>query len=130
LRSGQEDWIGADSIPSQPEAGFSISLWPYPHTYPYVFNCAPGLVFSDVRVRQAMNCAIDHDGLCQMLNGTADPAYGFYPPESSLFGQPKLRYGHDPDPAAPGRVRTGQACQGENHDFDLGLGSDAADSDP
>ena len=40
------------------DAGLQISLWPYPHTYPYVLNCAPGSVFSDVRVRQAMNFAI------------------------------------------------------------------------
>jgi len=102
LRSGQVDWIEVpppDAIPSLREAGFEISLWPYPHTYPYVLNCAPGLVFSDVRVRQALNFAIDRDGLCQMLNGTAKPAYGFYPPENPLFGQPKLRYGYDPERA-------------------------------
>ena len=46
-----------------------------------------------------MNFAIDRDGLCQMLNGTAKPAYGFYPAEHPLFGQPKLRYGYDPERA-------------------------------
>ncbi|WP_428486496.1 ABC transporter substrate-binding protein [Rhodopila sp.] len=102
LRSGQVDWIEVpppDAIPSLRDAGFQISLWPYPHTYPYVLNCASGLVFSDVRVRQAINFAIDRDGLCSMLNGTARPAYGFYPPDNPLFGQPKLRYGYDPDRA-------------------------------
>jgi ABC-type transport system substrate-binding protein len=102
LRSGQVDWIEVpppDAIPSLREAGFDISLWPYPHTYPYVFNCAPGSVFSDVRVRQAMNFAIDRDGLCTMLNGTAKPAYGFYPRESPFFGQPKMKYGYDPERA-------------------------------
>jgi ABC-type transport system substrate-binding protein len=102
LRSGQVDWIEVpppDSIPSLREAGFAISLWPYPHTYPYVLNCAPGLVFSDTRVRQAMNFAIDREGLCQMLNGTAKPAAGFYPTESPFFGQPKSRYVYDPDRA-------------------------------
>jgi ABC-type transport system substrate-binding protein len=102
LRSGQVDWIEVpppDAIPSLRDAGFEISLWPYPHTYPYVLNCMPGTVFSDVRVRQAMNFAIDRDGLCGMLNGTAKPAYGFYPPESPYFGKPKLRYGHDPERA-------------------------------
>ena len=113
LRSGQVDWIEVpppDAIPSLRDAGFQISLWPYPHTYPYVLNCAPGTVFSDVRVRQAMNFAIDRDGLCAMLNGTAKPAYGFYPPEHPLFGKPKLRYGHDPERAREllhaGGVRT------------------------
>jgi ABC-type transport system substrate-binding protein len=99
LRSRQVDWIEVpppDAIPSLRAAGFQISLWPYPHTYPYVLNCAPGSVFSDPRVRQALNFAIDRDGLCGMLDGTAKPAYGFYPPEHPLFGTPKLRYGHDP----------------------------------
>jgi peptide/nickel transport system substrate-binding protein len=102
LRSGQVDWIEVpppDAIPSLREAGLQISLWPYPHTYPYVLNCAPGSIFNDVRVRQAMNFAIDRDGLCGMLNGTAKPAYGFYPPEHPLFGTPRVRYGHDPDRA-------------------------------
>jgi ABC-type transport system substrate-binding protein len=102
LRSGQVDWIevpAPDTIPSLREAGFEISLWPYPHCYPYVFNCMPGTVFSDVRVRQAMNFAIDRDGLCAMLNNTAKPAYGFYNEESPIFGKPTMRYGYDPDRA-------------------------------
>ena len=102
LRSGQVDWIEVpppDALPSLRGAGFQISLWPYPHTYPYVLNCAPGSVFNDLRVRQALNFAIDRDGLCEMLNGTARPAYGFYPPDHPLFGKPKLRYGHDPERA-------------------------------
>jgi peptide/nickel transport system substrate-binding protein len=102
LRSGQVDWIEVpppDAIPSLREVGLQISLWPYPHTYPYVLNCAPGSIFNDVRVRQAMNYAIDRDGLCGMLNGTAKPAYGFYPPEHRLFGTPKFRYGYDPERA-------------------------------
>src|SRR4029077_15867128 len=43
LRSGQVNWIEVpppDAIPSLRDAGFAISLWPYPHTYPYVLNCA------------------------------------------------------------------------------------------
>ena len=102
LRSGQVDWIEVpppDAIPSLREAGLQISLWPYPHTYPYVLNCSPGTVFSDVRVRQAINFAIDRDGLCAMLNATAKPATGFYPEDHPLFGEPKLRYSHDPDRA-------------------------------
>ena len=75
LRSGQVDWIEVpppDAIPSLRGAGFQISLWPYPHTYPYVLNCAPGTVFSDARVRQAINFAIDRDGSAQC--STAQPS--------------------------------------------------------
>jgi ABC-type transport system substrate-binding protein len=102
LRSGQVDWIEVpppDAIPSLRQAGFQISLWPYPHCYPYVLDCAAGSIFSDVRVRQALNFAIDRDGLCSMLNGTGKPAYGFYPPDNPIFGKPVLRYGYDPDRA-------------------------------
>jgi peptide/nickel transport system substrate-binding protein len=41
LRAGQVDWIEvppADAIDSLKSAGFQISLWPYPHTWPYVLN--------------------------------------------------------------------------------------------
>lgn len=99
LRSGQVDWIEVpppDAIPSVRAAGFEISLWPYPHTYPYVFNTLPGSPFQDIRVRQAANYAIDRDGLCKMLNQTGKPAIGLYPPEHPLFGSPEQRYRHDP----------------------------------
>ncbi|MGE0224393.1 MAG: ABC transporter substrate-binding protein [Acetobacteraceae bacterium] len=102
LRSGQVDWIEVpppDSIPSLKQAGLEISLWPYPHTYPYAFNCLEGSPFRDVRVRQAMNYAIDREGLCNLLNGSAKPAYGLYPPEDPVFGKPKHRYTYDPEKA-------------------------------
>lgn len=99
LRSGQVDWIEvppADTIPSLKAAGLQISLWPYPHTYPYALNCTEGSPFKDERVRQAINYAVDREGLCQMLNGTAKPAAGLYPPDDPLFGTPKNRYKYDP----------------------------------
>ena len=87
LRSGQVDWIEVpppDAIPSLKAAGLQISLWPYPHTYPYALNCTDGSPFKDVRVRQAMNYAIDREGMCKMLNGTAKPAIGLYPPGNPI----------------------------------------------
>ncbi len=102
LRSGQVDWIEVpppDAIPSLKQAGFQVSLWPYPHTYPYVFNTMPGSPFADVRVRQAANYAIDRDGMCGMLNQTGKPAIGLYPPDHPVFGKPVNRYGYDPEKA-------------------------------
>jgi ABC-type transport system substrate-binding protein len=99
LRSGQVDWIEVpppDAIPSLRQAGFAISLWPYPHTYPYVLNCLDSSPFKDVRVRQALNYAIDRDGMCQMLNGTATPAVGLYPADNPIFGTPQNHYTYDP----------------------------------
>jgi ABC-type transport system substrate-binding protein len=102
LRSGQVDWIEVpppDSIPSLKQAGFQVSLWPYPHTYPYALNCLEGSPFADVRVRQAMNYAIDREGLCKLLNGSAKPALGLYPPDHPIFGTPRNRYGYEPEKA-------------------------------
>lgn len=102
LRSGQVDWIEVpppDAIPSLKDAGLQISLWPYPHTYPYALNTLPTSIFHDVRVRQAANYAIDREGMCKMLNGTAKPAIGLYPPDNPIFGTPKNRYSYDPERA-------------------------------
>ncbi|WP_216851010.1 ABC transporter substrate-binding protein [Acidisphaera sp. L21] len=102
LRSGQVDWIEVpppDAIPSLKAAGFNVSLWPYPHTYPYILNTTEKSAFHDVRVRQAANYAIDREGLCALLNGTAKPAVGLYPPGHPVFGTPKNNYKHDPDKA-------------------------------
>ena len=102
LRSGQVDWIEVpppDAIPSLKQAGLQISLWPYPHTYPYELNCLDTSPFKDVRVRQALNYAIDRDGMCKMLNGTAIPATGLYPEGDPIFGKPKNHYTYDPERA-------------------------------
>jgi peptide/nickel transport system substrate-binding protein len=102
LRSGQVDWIEVpppDAIPSLKAAGFQISLWPYPHTWPYIFKMTEGSAFSDRRVREALNYAIDRDAIVEFLNGTAKPAYGRYPPDTPYFGAPELRYGYDPEKA-------------------------------
>jgi peptide/nickel transport system substrate-binding protein len=102
LRSGQVDWIEVpppDAIPSLKAAGFNVSLWPYPHTYPYLLNTTAKSPFHDVRVRQAINYALDREGLCTLLNGTAKPAVGVYPPGHPVFGTPKNNYKHDPDKA-------------------------------
>ena len=99
LRSGQVDWIevpAPDSIPSLKAAGYTVTLWPYPHTWPYVLNTEEGSAFSDVRVRQAANYAIDREGLCGLLNGISKPAVGLYPPGHPLFGNPAQKYGYDP----------------------------------
>jgi ABC-type transport system substrate-binding protein len=102
LRAGQVDWIEVpppDAIPSLKEAGFQISLWPYPHTWPYILNVGEGSVFRDKRLRQALNYAIDRDALVKFLNGAARPSVGLYPPDNPYFGQPTERYAYDPDRA-------------------------------
>jgi peptide/nickel transport system substrate-binding protein len=96
LRSGQVDWIEVpppDAIPSLKSAGFQISLWPFPHVWPYILNTTESSVFHDKRLRQALNDAIDRDAIAKFLNGTAKPAYGVYPPDNPDFGKPEQHYG-------------------------------------
>ena len=99
LRSGQVDWIevpAPDSIPVDQAAGFKVTLWPYPHTYPYVLNTLDGSPFHDVRVRQAINYALDREGLCKLINDTGKPAVGLYTPGNPFFGTPAQHYTYDP----------------------------------
>jgi peptide/nickel transport system substrate-binding protein len=115
LRSGQVDWIevpAPDSIPSLKAAGYAVTLWPYPHTYPYCLNTEDGSPFKDVRVRRAINYAIDRDGLCSMLNGIAKPAVGLYPPGNPFFGNPTEHYTYDP---AKAKALLAEAGYGPNN---------------
>lgn len=60
------DWIEvppADAIDSLKAASFQISLWPYPHTWPYVLNVTGQSPFRDKLVRQADNYVVDREGL-------------------------------------------------------------------
>ncbi len=136
LRSGEVDWIEVpppDAIPSLKAAGFQISLWPYPHVWPYMLKITDSSPFKDERVRQALNYAIDRDAIVKFLNGTAKPSYGLYPPGNPYFGTPELRYGYDPDKgegvAEGGRLRPRSSGRGEDHDFDRRLRSDATRTD-
>jgi peptide/nickel transport system substrate-binding protein len=102
LRSGEVDWIEVpppDAIEQLKAAGFTISLKPYPHTWPYVLDTEGSSPFKDKRVRQALNYAIDREGIVKLIAGTARPAAGLYPPESPFFGEPTEHYKYDPDKA-------------------------------
>jgi len=102
LRSGQVDWIEVpppDTVPGLKQAGFNIVLKPYPHVWPWVFSFEDGSPFRDKRVRQALNYAIDRDGLVTLLNGTASPASGYVYPDDVWYGKPAASYRYDVDRA-------------------------------
>jgi ABC-type transport system substrate-binding protein len=103
LRSGQVDWIEVpppDTIPSLKAAGYNIVTNSYPHVWPWVMNIKKSdSPFRDKRVRVAANYCIDRDGMVQLLNGTAEPAVGFFKKKSQFFGNPKEAYTFDPEKA-------------------------------
>ena len=103
LRSGQVDWIEVpppDTIPSLKSAGYNIVTNSYPHLWPWVMNLAKeDSPFQDKRVRQAANYCINRDGMVELLNGTAEPALGFFKKDSEKFGNPDNIYSFDPEKA-------------------------------
>lgn len=102
LLTGQVDWVEApapDTIGQLKQAGMQIVMNRYPHIWPYLYSCLPDSPFRDVRVRKAMNLAIDRDGLCNLLGGTALPAKGIVPPGHPWFGKPTFDVRYDPDAA-------------------------------
>jgi ABC-type transport system substrate-binding protein len=103
LLSGQVDFIEApspDMIPRLQSAGLQIMRNKYPHIWPYILRIVGDQTpFSDVRVRQAINLAIDRDGLVKLLGGNAMPATGLMLPDSPWYGNPSFKIRHDPEEA-------------------------------
>ena len=102
LLSGRVDWIEApapDSLAALKAAGCKIETNAIPHMWPYTLNMLPGSPTADIRVRKALNLAVDRDSLVKLLNGLAVPAVGCVPPDHPWFGNPTFKIKYDPDQA-------------------------------
>jgi ABC-type transport system substrate-binding protein len=99
LLSGQVNWIESpspDAVPQLKAAGMEILTGTMPHVWPYKLNFLPTSALSDIRVRKALNLAIDRDGLVTLLGGLATPAKGVVPTNSPWFGKPTFDVHYDP----------------------------------
>ena len=102
LMSGQVDWIEApapDQMAALKAAGNRIVSNIYPHYISYMLSFQPDSPFADVRVRKAINLAIDREGLKQLLGGMMIPAVGSVPPGNPWFGTPTFKIRYDPTEA-------------------------------
>jgi len=102
LLSGQVDWIEApppDAIPQLKSRGFHITANPYPHTWPWQFSFVQGHPTADVRVRRALNLAIDREGMAKLMGGYMQPAKGAVAPGHPWFGKPSFDIKYDPEAA-------------------------------
>lgn len=102
LLSGEVDYIESpapDTLPRLRAAGMNVVTGPMPHSWPYTPARTPGSPFNDIRVRKAINLAIDREGLVALLGGLARPARGVVQPESPWFGKPEFLPHYDPEAA-------------------------------
>lgn len=102
LRAGQVDWVESplpDDIPGLEATGFQIATNSYDHMWPWVIDTTkPPL--DDVRVRQALNYAIDRDALIgNLLHGTAEPLLQVAARSNTAYRDDNNLYGYDPDKA-------------------------------
>jgi peptide/nickel transport system substrate-binding protein len=97
LLSGQVDWIEApspDALDRLKSAGMQIVTRVYPHNWSYQLNFVKG-PFTDKRVRQAANYALNREDIKDMLNGMMLEGYATVPPSLPFYGHPVL-YKYDP----------------------------------
>jgi peptide/nickel transport system substrate-binding protein len=99
LLSGQVDLIetpAPDAVPQLKSAGMRIVENVTPHVWNYHLSVLPGSPWTDIRLRRAMNLAIDRDGIVTLMNGLAKPAKGQVDPASPWFGKPSFAIKYDP----------------------------------
>ncbi|HTJ59209.1 MAG TPA: ABC transporter substrate-binding protein [Devosiaceae bacterium] len=100
LLSGQVNFVEApspDTIPQLKAAGMQIITVPYPHNWDYQVRLDEK-PFSDIRVRQAANYAINRDEIVEFLQGIATPAYERLISTQPWYGNP-TKYEYNPDKA-------------------------------
>ncbi|MCJ1687158.1 ABC transporter substrate-binding protein [Rathayibacter sp. VKM Ac-2927] len=102
LRSGRVDWIEA----AQPDDFASLESDGYVTTgnafdWEWSWQLFPEEEpFDDIRVRQAMNYAIDRESIAEdLLHGTASPAYQMFAPASLYYDEADDLYSYDPEKA-------------------------------
>ncbi|MDQ1129912.1 ABC transporter substrate-binding protein [Microbacterium sp. SORGH_AS_0888] len=102
LRSGRVDWIEAaqpDDLAGLKSAGFVATgnAFDWEWSWQLMTGQKP---FDDIRVRQAMNYAIDRKAIADdLLHGTAVPAYQMFAAASPYYTDADNIYSYDPDKA-------------------------------
>jgi len=95
---GQIAVVPPDQIKPLEAAGYTIAKGPTPHSWFVNFNHSEP-PFSDVRVRRAVNLAIDREGMAEtLLQGSSLPAICFCARTSPTFNPPPDWAGYDYDP--------------------------------
>ncbi|GAB4380802.1 MAG: ABC transporter substrate-binding protein [Elainellaceae cyanobacterium] len=103
LQAGDIDWAEVpppDALDQLRAQGYNVQLKEYPHTIVLALNLY-NPPFDNVKVRQALQYAVDRESMCQkLLNGVCDPAlqylYRGHEWYNTTFAE---RYQYDPEKA-------------------------------
>jgi peptide/nickel transport system substrate-binding protein len=102
LLTGQVDLIetpAPDVVQRLRQGGSRIVENVTPHVWNYHLSLLEGSPWRDLRLRRAMNLAINRDEVVQLMNGLAKPAVGMVDPSSPWFGNPTFQIKYDPEEA-------------------------------
>ncbi len=97
LLSGEVNWIEApspDAIERLKSSGMQIVTKIYPHNWSYQLNFVAG-PFTDKRVRQAANYALNRTDMKDLLNGLMLEENATVTPSTPYYGNPVV-YNYDP----------------------------------
>ncbi|KZM52931.1 hypothetical protein A3Q36_11605 [Geobacillus stearothermophilus] len=102
MQNGEVDIIAvppADSLENLKNQGFEVVSGTPPHVWYLTFNF-DNKIMQDKRVRQAINYAIDREGIAkELLKGTVKPAYTIQSPGSPNYDPSKKWYEYNPEKA-------------------------------
>jgi peptide/nickel transport system substrate-binding protein len=117
LLAGQVDLIetpAPDAVPQLKAAGMKLVDNVTPHVWNYHLSVLPGSPWTDIRLRKALNLAIDREAVVGLMNGLAKPAKGQVDPSSPWFGKPSFELKYDVA-AAKKLVEEGEAAESDLH---------------
>jgi peptide/nickel transport system substrate-binding protein len=119
LLSGQVDWIEApapDALPQLRARNMAITQNLQPHVWPWQPCFTGDSPLRDLRVRRALNLAIDREGLKQLLGGFMVAPVGTYQPGHPWWGNPEFQIRTD---KAEARRLLAEAGYGPNRPLNL-----------
>lgn len=102
VQSGEVNWVEippTESIEQLKSMDFQVLTNAYPHIWPYVLNTTSG-PWSDKRVRQAANYAIDREGMSKdLLGGASIPATQLMYKGNAWYSEDAEPYTYNPEKA-------------------------------
>ncbi len=101
LQAGDIDWAELpppDSVEQLEASGFEVYLKEYPHVITYQLNVQKP-PFDDVRVRQALNYAVDAEGTSALINNVGYPADQYLYEGHPWYDESWEGYDYDPERA-------------------------------